>query len=336
MVTREFFQEEWNDIVSDFDDLSLMQTWEYAEAKASSAPWRIERAIFYEAEQVVGAVQALVRYIPWLGRGLVWISRGPLWRKSEADASNLMRMLTELRQYWAVERGMYLRILPTVFEGEVDNHRFTEIGYRPARGSVVWASSLVDLSLPIEVLRSRLQQKWRNCLNKAERQGMVAESGTSDEVFKGLLREYEQILQARDFAGVVTPSLLSQLQSCLPDDRKLWAIIGRQDDNTLGGILIARYGKTCEYLVGAVNETGKAVNAGQFLLWRAICQMKDMDYHWFDLGGMDPTRTAKGILHFKKGLSGSPYELSGEIEALDGGLLSQAIRWRVGRARQLN
>jgi len=160
MVTREFSQEEWNDIVSGFDDLSLMQTWEYAEAKASGAPWKIERAIFCEGGQVVGAVQAMVRYIPWLGRGLVWISRGPLWRgKSEADISMLVTMLDELRQYWAVERGMYLRILPTVFQGEVDSHRFIEHGYHPAKGSVVWASSIVDLSLPIEVLRSRFQQQ---------------------------------------------------------------------------------------------------------------------------------------------------------------------------------
>lgn len=336
MERREFSQKEWNDIVSSFRDLSLMQTWEYAEAKATGTPWKIERAIFCDGTGVVGAVQAMVRYIPLLRKGLVWVSRGPLWRgKRDADASVLVAMLAELRRYWTVERGMYLRVLPTLFQGEVDPYLLTGVGYSLAEGSGVWVSSLVDLSQPVEVLRSRLQQKWRNCLNKAERQAIVAESG-SDRVFTEVLLEYKQMLGKKGFASVVTPDLLTRLQCSLPENRKLWGLIGRQDNRTLGGILIARYGQTSEYLVGAVNDAGKAANAGQYLLWRAICEMKEMGYRWFDMGGMDPLRTRKGILHFKQGVNGSPYELIGELESFDGGLLSRAVRWRVGRARQLN
>jgi lipid II:glycine glycyltransferase (peptidoglycan interpeptide bridge formation enzyme) len=243
-------------------------------------------------------------------------------------------MLAELRRYWTVERGMYLRVLPTLFQGEVEPHLLTGSGYHLVEGSAVWVSSLVDLSQPIEVLRRRLQQKWRNCLNKAERQEVVAESGSSDAAFTEVLLEYEQRLKQKTFTSVVTPDLLTRLQSHLPEDRKLWALLGRQDNRTLGGILIARYGQTSEYLVGAVSDAGKAANAGQYLLWRAICEMKEMGYRWFDLGGMDPLRTRKGILHFKQGVNGSPYGLIGELEAFDGGLLSQVVRWRVGRARQ--
>jgi lipid II:glycine glycyltransferase (peptidoglycan interpeptide bridge formation enzyme) len=133
---------------------------------------------------------------------------------------------------------------------------------------------------------------------------------------------------------VVTPPFLSSLQSYLPADRKLWAITGRHGDNKLGGVLIGRYGHNCEYLVGAINDAGKGVNAGQLMLWRAICQMKEMGYHWFDLGGMDPVRTPKGILHFKTGVNGTPYALIGEIEAFNTSLLSRAVRWRVGHARK--
>ena len=338
MITQPYAQDEWNRIVEGFCDLSLMQTWEYAEAKTGDSSWKVERAIFEGNDgRVLGAVQAMIRYVPGLGKGLVWISRGPLWRGAdETDVSTLVAMMNLLRQYWVVERGMYLRILPTLFQGEVDSDLFTKSGYRLVDGSILWASSLLDLSLPIEVLRSRLQQKWRNCLNKAGRQGIVAQSGVEDVLFNDLLLEYEGMLQRKSFVSC-SPSLLSRLQSTLPDERKLWVVRGRLGSQSLGGVLIARYGQFCEYLVGTVNDAGKRINAGQLLLWLAITQMKEQGYRWFDLGGMDPVRTSKGIMHFKRGVNGSPYELMGEVESFNRSLLNQAIRWRVRHARnQLN
>ena len=64
LVTEAFSQQEWTDTVSRFYDLSLMQTWEFAEAKAQTGSWKVERATFLDGECVVGAVQALVRAIP--------------------------------------------------------------------------------------------------------------------------------------------------------------------------------------------------------------------------------------------------------------------------------
>src|SRR5712671_1060723 len=153
-VTKEFSQKEWGDIVSGFRDLSLMQTWEYGEAKAYNSSWKIERAIFEGNDgRVLGAVQVMIRYVPGLGKGLVWISRGPLWRATdETDVSTLVAMLNLLRQYWVVERGMYLRILPIVLDNEMGPDRLTDNGYRLVKESIVWTSSLVDLSQPIEVL----------------------------------------------------------------------------------------------------------------------------------------------------------------------------------------
>jgi lipid II:glycine glycyltransferase (peptidoglycan interpeptide bridge formation enzyme) len=333
MITRQFSQTEWSDIVSGFRDLSLLQTWEYVEAKAASGQWKIERAVFMDGDTVVGAVQVLVRQVKWLNGGLAWVSRGPLWRKNGATASTLAEMLKCLNQYWVGKRRMYLRILPTLLETETAPGFFDGIGYRLTEGSITWSSSRVDLSQPLEVLRARLQQKWRNCLNKAERLGVTVESGTDGDIFNEVLNEYRTTLREKSFATGVTPDLLHRLQSLAPDERKLWALAGRRDGQRLGGLLIARYGGVCEYLVGAVNDPGKAVNAGQLLLWSAIEQMKERGYCWFDLGGMDPVRTRKGVLHFKKGVNGGPYQLVGEFEAFNKSLMNHAIRWRIRQAR---
>ena len=336
LVTEAYSQKDWTDIVSTFQDLSLLQTWEYAEAKVHTGLWRVERATLWDDNRVVGAVQSLVCEIPLFGSGFVWINRGPLWRGQVAcDHTMLMTMLGELRRYWVEKHGMCLWVAPPLFHNEADIGLFSRHGYRPVEGSEGWASAVVDLSLPVEILRRRLQQKWRNSLNKAERLVLVSESGTSRDIFDAVLDEYQQLLRERRYKSSVTTSLLSRLQVFLPDERKLWGVSGKQGNQKLGGLLIARYGQRCEYLVGAINEIGRAVNAGHFLLWRAICQMKELGYRWFDIGGMSPTGTPAGIFHFKSGLGGEPYKLISEFECFRDGLLNQVIRWWVRRARQL-
>jgi hypothetical protein len=335
LATRAYLQEEWSNISSGFQDLSLMQTWEYAEAKAEMGPWRVWRATFVDGELVVGAVQALVRPIPRLGGGLVWINRGPLWRRSaNVDPSLLVLMMEELRHHWVEQQHMYLRIAPPIWEAEGELNACERTGCRQVDGSVGWASARLDLSLTIEALRSHLQQKWRNCLNKAERIGFTAQCGSDSVVFHELLASYKTMLQEKQFQTNITPPFLCRLQESLPPGRKLWSFIGRHNEQVLGGILIATYGDTCEYLVGAINEAGRALNAGQFWLWQSVCQMKTLGYRWFDLGGMDPQHTPPGIFHFKAGLGGTPYRLVREFEADDGGWRSRVIRWYVSRVRK--
>jgi len=332
---RNFGQDEWAELVSQFQDLSLLQTWEYGLAKARTGSWKVQRGIFLENEHVVGAFQALVRTIPGLHRGLVWINRGPLWeRDGNSNSSRLLSMIGELRRYWVHQRHMYLRVAPSSREGQIEPGSFQEIGYCLDESLSGWASARVDLFQPAETLRGQLQQKWRNCLNKAERLGLVVESGSGASLFEGFLAEYSRMLADRRYHSSVTPALLSRLQAVLPPERKLWVLAARQGECALGSVLLARYGAAAEYLAGTVNEDGRRVNAGQLLLWCALCEMKDQGYRWFDMGGMDPERTPSGIFHFKAGVGGTPHRLIGEIEAHDGSWISRILRSRVHHARQ--
>ena len=335
LLVRDFEQNEWVEIVSQFQDLSLLQTWEYGLAKAQTGSWKVQRGIFLEDEHVVGAFQALVRTIPGLRRGLVWINRGPLWeRDGNANSSLLLRMIEELRRYWVDQRHMYLRVAPSSREGQIEPKSFQEIGYRLDESLSGWASARVDLFQSMEALRGQLQQKWRNCLNKAEKLGLVVESGSGTILFEDFLAEYSRMLADRRYHSSVTSVLLSHLQALLPPERKLWVLAARQGERVLGGILITKYGEAVEYLAGSVNEDGRRVNVGQLLLWRALCEMKDQGYRWFDLGGMDPERTPSGIFHFKAGMGGTPHRLIGEIEAHDGSWISRILRSRVHHARK--
>lgn len=330
MEINDFGQDEWNDIVSDIDDLSLMQTWEFGEAKARTGQWKVSRAIFQKGDETVGATQAMIRTVPFLNRGLVWINRSPLLKNSDIAQSDVyLDMLRELKKYWADKKKMYLRIAPPLMASDENYTIFEEARYLRTTETDGWASEIVDLSRSTEELRKGLQQKWRNCLNKAERLEVTYEAGSSDVLMDELLDDYKELLDNKGFKTNLSPEFVRTMQSLLPDSRKMLVFAGRQDGEKLGSILIVHYGNTCMYLIGATNNTGRKVNANHYLIWNAVCEMKKRGYRWFDLGGVHPDNTPPGILHFKRGLKGKPYQLMGEVEAYRGNFINRMIRKRI-------
>ena len=155
--------------------------------------------------------------------------------------------------------------------------------------------------------------------------GARVERGTLD----GFLGEYRDFVAARGFSTTVTPELLAALGRHMP----LVIYRATLDGTPLGSALIARYGEGAEYLAGTLLDAGRAYNAGQFLLWRAMQEMKQGNVARFDVGGMDELLTPKGIYDFKFGLGGTPYRYANELEADDGGLRARMVRWRIQRAR---
>lgn len=328
METRNFTQEEWRVVVSQFEDLSLIQTWEYGQAKVLLGGWRVVRHVWYNGDVVVGAAQAMVKTMPFFEKGLVWINRAPLWQKKNAqhDANLFREILEMLVRYWAKERGMYLRIAPSVNDNE-DYRAFVRNAGLCERKNSQWASVILDITKSADILRAGLDKKWRNCLAKAEKSGLTCSTGTDVVYMEELIRDYRGLLDRKQFSSV-TPEFILHLQQTLPEDRKMLVLCARKGNQKLGSILIACYGDTAEYLVGAVGHEGRVENVGQFLLWRAILAMRQAGIKHFDLGGVHPEKTPKGILHFKQGMGGTPYRLVGEFDAA-GGLIARGIKLMV-------
>lgn len=318
LETKDYSQNEWHQIASQFDDLSLIQTWEYGEAKSRTGGWGVVRHIFLQGREVIGAAQAVIKRVPLFNQGLVWINRAPLFQRSGVDPDFILlqEMLKALRQYWVDQRKMYLRVAPPV-----DEMTSTPLHLIP---NSQWMSAVIDLTRSPEQLRYGLDKKWRNCLTKAEKSGLTYESGTDEVHMSELIEDYRALIARKDFSSV-TPEFLLVLQTILPPDRKMVVLRGRRGAERLGSILIARYGDTAEYLIGAVSIPGRLLNAGQFLLWNAMVQMRRMGLRRFDLGGMHPEKTPKGIFHFKQGVCGVPYTLVGEFDAA-GGLIARGIK----------
>ncbi len=327
---QDFTAPDWARRVEGAGGLSLMQCWEYGEAKARTGPWRVERGLFTDGEQnVIGAAQVLLRLLPLSMGGLAWINRGPL-AVSGAGEGRLAEMTAALGQHYGRQRGLYLRLAPPLesFDGGGGGLALT--------ATPGWASAVLDLTPSLETLRGNLKQKWRNSLNKAERSGVEVRAGTGDDLFASFLESHVRMRDKTGPAAMVPPDLLDALHRLHPGGHPLETFLAYQGGVLLGGVLMVRYGGACEYLAGNVSDAGRALSAGQLLLWRAVETMKAKGLRRFDLGGLDEVLTPPGIFRFKSGLGGTPYRLAPEMEALGGGvagtLTSRLVRWRIVRA----
>ena len=335
MEIRAFDQKEWDKIVSGFRDLSLMQTWEFGEAKARTGPWKISRMIFWEGTEIIGAVQAMVRTIPLINRGFVWINRAPLWEnKNPAELRFYIDMLCEIKRFWVDQKKMYLRIAPSLMKGFDSDILFENAGFSQSKDKSGWASEVLDLSFSEDEIRKGLKQKWRNCLNKSERMGISYIKGSSEDLIARLSSDYREILSNKGFETSVTPELIEAIYYLLLDKQRMAVFTAYRGKERLGSILIVCYGNTCMYLVGAINEIGKKLNVNYYLIWKVICEMKKEGYRWFDVGGADKKKTPQGILHFKQGLGGKDYQLMGEWEAYRPNLVSRLIKWYIKIRKQ--
>ncbi|HEV2386509.1 MAG TPA: GNAT family N-acetyltransferase [Candidatus Acidoferrales bacterium] len=279
--------------------------------------------LFRTDGRVVGMAQVLSRQLPWVGRVLAWVNRGPLCLgESEEMPATLRGMLEVLRKRYVGSQGAYLRVAAPVLR---DSHEADWVdlpgfacSLRPG-----WASSLIDLSQPVEALRRNLDKKWRNCLAKAERLRLRVDCQTDRGALDGFASRYGCFVKARNLSTRVTPELVRLLGRALPDAPPL-VIVSSSNGTHLGSILVVRYADRAEYLAAVIDEAGRAMNVGQLLLWRAITELKSV-CRWFDVGGMHPELTPAGIFHFKEGLGGVAYRYANEIDA-HGSLVSRLLR----------
>ncbi len=325
----------WQRAAGELLGLSLLQTAAYGDTNARKRAWSIERGIFVGPNGVEGGFQAMVRRLPGGRGGLVWLNRAPLWRESATKSlpTIAQQHLSLLRRHYVNEGGMYLRIAPAWREGAIPESVYSESGFQVTHVSG-WASSVIDLGRPIDDLRAALHAKWRNALVQAEREDTTQVRHAADgAAMERFLSGYATHIGQRRYDTNLEPDFLRRLQTRLPQAEKMIFLTAEQDGHILGGVALARFGATIEYLAGFNDTRGRAANVGQLLLWRSLVLAQQEHARWFDLGGMDSDRTPPGIYRFKHRAGGAEYRLAPEIESHDGGLLARLVRWRVGRAR---
>ena len=330
----EFSRCDWTALAVKSPEFNLMQSWSYGQAKSIVEPWNVVRGVILMGNIEIGIAQVLVRLGPFGVGGLAWLNRGPLTFVNNQDYNeNYKNSLVAIKAHFSDKNGYYLRIAPSIFEEDFNFFSQKGTGLEPTL-TLGWASARLDLLKSEKKLRSTLHGKWRNSLCRAESYNIKVVKGIDSMLFKIFLEGYREHLKSSGKYSGLSEKFLCVYNDIQMDTEKVEILLAFIEGRLVGGVCIAKYGNFAEYLLGYNNEIGRKNNAGQLLLWNAICSLKKENFQTFDLGGMDPNRTPSGILRFKKRVGAEPYRLARELESKASKFTQRLIRWRVLWARR--
>ena len=296
---------EWYKIIGQFSDANIYQTWDYDAVRCGQE--NISHLVLRSAGAIAAAAQARIVRVPVLGLGGAYIRWGPFWelRDQAADPAVFRMAIRALRNEYVCRRGMILRIFPILY----DDNAFScadilrDEGYAPVPEEDPGRTLILDIGTPGEDIRKKLDQKWRNCLNKSERNQLEVVDGTEDALFADFIGLYGELLERKKFQEPNDINEFRAIQKELPPESKMRIFLCRSDGTSSAGVICANIGDMGIYLFGATNEQGMA-NKGSYLLqWKAIQWLKDSGCRYYNLNGINP-ETNPGNYHFKSGLSG--------------------------------
>jgi len=297
--------EEWSRILNQFSDANIYQTWSYEAVRQGEN--NVSHMILRAGDRIVAAAQARLASIPFLGLSAAYIRWAPLWqlRAQILEPANIQQALRALRNEYVCRRGQVLRIFPILYD---DNPQpYAEIlsreQYTRVPAEDPGRTLIMDIHQPLDEIRKKLDQKWRNCLNRSERNNLEVVEGTDDKLFADFISIYRSLLDRKKFPPPNDINEFRSIQRDLPPEHSMRVLICQSGGVSSAGIICATIGDMGLYLFGATNEEGLTNKSSYLLQWKAIQWMKDTGCHYYNLNGINPA-TNPGGYHFKAGLSG--------------------------------
>lgn len=321
-------KDEWHDLLLQFDDATLYQTWSYGAIRWNRK--NLSHLIVKKNEEVIGIAQATIKKVPFVGAGIAYIPWGPLWQKKGEDRNlkNLQATIAALQEEYVTHRGLFLRIMPHIVEDDSTKKIlsiYEDVGFRKNSSESKYRTFLVDLSPSLSEIRKKLDQKWRNQLNRSEKNELTTVEGDSDELYKIFLDLQREMHGRKKYDPGVDYNEFGEIQKDLPDPVKMKIIVCEYQGAPVTATIVSDIGDTGIYLFGATGDKGLKLKGAYLSQWLMIQWLKEKGCRWYDLGGIDPERNP-GVYHFKAGLSGKEVYHIGQFEMCKSILSNMSIR----------
>ena len=297
----------WSELLNDFEDANLYQTWSYGAIRWGQR--NLSHLVLKRGEKVVAMAQLLIVRLSLFRVGMAHLRWGPLCHRkgSELEPSIVRKMATALYDEYVIKRGLLLRVLPNAYSetrrAQVFQSAFSQYQREPFGPSDSYRTLVIDLTQPLEVLRKKFDQKWRNQLNRAEKNGLIVRENDRADHFRTFIGIYDEMMTRKQFAASSDIREFERIQQDLPTGHRMKVFICEQEGVPVAGLVGTAIGDTAIYLFGATNEQGMKSKGAYLLQWRMIQWIKETGIRYYDLGGINP-QTNPGVYHFKKGLSG--------------------------------
>lgn len=318
---------EWHEIVRGFQDANLFQTWPYAAERWGAK--RLSHLVVRRNGRPVAAAQVILVRVPLTGAGLAYVKWGPLWQAQGNDNCSdvLEGILLALRHEYVLKRGLFLRISPWEFDGDV-HAAYREAGFRLDPSAERVRTAVLDLSYPLADLRASLTRHWRHNLKVAEKNDLVISEGCAEDLVRDFSDLYRQMRRRKQSAEIPNIDYLPAVQKRLPDDMKVRIAICRYQGNPVAGLVVSAMGPKAFALFAATGIAGLDARGSYLLQWRMLEWLKQQNVRSYDLVRINET-THPGTTQFKLGLCGKlgrTVEYAGDFEACERWASERVVR----------
>lgn len=305
---------EWERLLPEFDDASIYQTWSYGAVRWGQP--NISHIVITDND-VIAAAQLRVIEIPFLKAGVAYLPWGPLWRRKKRPVNTdaFRKILDALKEEYVERRGLLLRISPNISEKDSEETiaLLNQAGYRKNRKIKAYRTLTLDLSSNMTDIRKSLDQKWRNQLNRAERNNLKIIEGSEDELYQIFLRLQYEMYDRKGYVPGVDYNEFRHIQNDLPEPLKMRIFICVYEGKDGAAAIGSTIGDTGIYLLGATGNEGMKMKGAYLLQWRLLEVLKESGCKSYDLGGIDPDGNP-GVYHFKSGISRRETRHIGQFE----------------------
>lgn len=297
-------KESWTEIILQFDDATVYQTWSYGAVRWGEK--NLSHFVLKKEGEVVGAAQLCIKKIPLIGSGIAYIPWGPLWRKKgrTRNPEILKDLINILKEEYAVHHGLLLRIAPHIVNNEHEEMQsiFENACFSPRKNKPPYRTLMLDITPTLQELRKGLDQKWRNQLNRAEKNNLEVYEGVSDELYQKFMDLQNEMHERKKFTPGINYEEFRVIQKNLPDALKMKIFVCEYKGKPVTATIGSAIGDTGIYLLGATGNEGLQLKGAYLSQWLMIRWMKEQGCSWYDLGGINPEKNP-GVFHFKSGLS---------------------------------
>ena len=296
----------WSEILAEFADTSIYQTWPYGLARSGRT--RVSHLVVRRDPDVVAVAQARLAFVPGLNLGIAYVFWGPLWRRRDEqfDLEIFRHAIRALRVEYVVRRKMVVRINSNLPDDNNGPFRriLEEEGYVKRPQAKRRRTILMDIRPPLEDLYQGLHQKWRYNLKKASKGNLEIVEGEDDALFEAFERIHTEMKGRKKLVALTDPTLYRQVQKALMPDAKLKVTLCKANGEVCSGGICSALGDTGIYLFGATSNHGIKTYASYLVHWKMLEWVKGQGCQSYDLNGINPVSNPGGY-QFKSQLGGS-------------------------------
>ena len=246
-------------------------------------------------------------------------------KNKENQIEDFYKIIAALKLKYVIQSKYIFKFRPHIYSDQFTSLQLNEqLNCESAAGDKIYKTLVLNLDIPLEEIRKNFRQKWRNCLNQAEKNGLEVISGDNKELYEVFLQIYDQMISRKKFKESVNTRKKGYMNERLAPQFKLKIFVAYKNQIPVSALVGSAMGETGIYLLGATNEIGMQNKSAYLLQWEMIKWLKEKNFTRYDLGGIDPENNP-GVYKFKIGITENEVIDYGALEISNNKILKRCM-----------